>query len=256
MKIKKNNILLFFVLLLITSCKLVLSCELVRDVLEEPFKYTSRSIDTQLLLSKSLEKLIWLNKKNNIGLLRRALQSGANPNYIQKDNIQFFPLLTAVIERSSPAVDLLLKYNANPNQYHTVMGTPLMLASDNIHFSLPIIKSLLQHNAKPNLKLSLKRDTPLISIVENLLSLKHSKRSQWEKKRKKADYLEAIQLLLEHDADPHIKNDRGQSAITIAQHNNDQGLANLLSEGQPILINKLDALLSKKKRHPRQILLL
>ena len=69
------------------------------------------------------------------------------------------------------------------------------------------------------------------------------------------EHIEAIRLLLYHGANPHIKDYRGKSALDIAQENNDLGLVNLLSEGQPILINKLDALLSKKKRHSRQLLL-
>lgn len=182
--------------------------------------------------------------KNELRLLENALQKGADPNYSLKNESL---LITAIQLFDCEAITILLKYGADPNkieQMHTPllrMHTPLLKAS---HYPLCILESLLKHKADPNIRSGYLCSPPtaLLSIIQKLFPTQYCGYSRPEINR--AEHIEAIKLLLYHGANPNIKY-RGKSAIDIAQQNDDLGLVKLLSEAQPILINKLHALLSR-----------
>ena len=90
---------------------------------------------------------VLLRKPANHTLLRSLLAAGANPNISGDKPDDEYPLVIAVKQGRYWAVDVLLRYNANPNLYKQRSALQLAVEMDNY----PVTRALLKQGAHANL---------------------------------------------------------------------------------------------------------
>lgn len=206
----------------------------------------------------------YLITHKKIPLLANLLEKGANPTCAEGVRGTKYFLITALQYDSISAVETLLSHNAHPDRaYKNTPLLQAINALSNIGNKgnkIEIINILLKYNADPNLTIDSK-DTPLMSAIRGLLSWQNNKKPincfQKEINTKIKDHEYLIGLLLYYGADPYLKNTLGVSAFDLAHQNNLYKLTNLLEQAQERLINKLHRLLScGKTPFPSEIALL
>jgi ankyrin repeat protein len=186
--------------------------------------------------------LITACSKENIPMVRLLLERGACPN--QRDCNNAFPLMVATYRANSDLVALLLHHKANPDlpDLSWDYETPLICASRKYKpdSEYPrIITLLLQHKANINLKNKVGCTALAFACVKNLqltqalleaganpnsASKKDNTPLMWivKKYAKTTDEeyqtysIAAIELLRKYGADPTIKNNLGDSPVSLA----------------------------------------
>ena len=141
------------------------------------------------------EELVDLCKINDLSVLRRALQEGANVNALTDGNRTL--LIEAAENGTLELVQLLLKYKADVKAHDYLGRTPLMMAS--CKRRPLIVKALIKEGAEVNEK-DLKGYTAL------MYSVTHGQP-------------ETALALLQKGACTQITNDEGKKAIDFLQDN-------------------------------------
>lgn len=172
-----------------------------------PENINTRYDNGNTLLHLSIYENLWERVED-------LLQRGANPN---NQNIYGdTPLHLAVINRSTDTVRLLLEYGADPNIQNKYGETALYLALMD-KLDNDVVDLLLKFNADPNIR-DKSGNTPL-HVVSNI---------------------ESAQLLLKAGADPNNQNIYGNTPLHRASSNNWEMFVELLLEyeADPCIRNK------------------
>lgn len=173
--------------------------------------------------SGGLTALVLAAREGDIESARALLDAGADIN--QTTNYGWTPLLTATNNKHYRLGMFLLDRGADPNIANKGAWTPLYLATDNANIEggdypvakadmehLPFIKALLDHKANPNARV---KDDTLSRTIFTM---------QWFFEAGATAFLRAsqsgdaalIKLLLSYGADPMVKSDYDDTALTLA----------------------------------------
>lgn len=141
-------------------------------------------------------------EKGDISAVRLLLDHKADTNL--SNNCGETPLLAAIKKNSFDYVNLILEHGAKPNTTDHFKNIPLMCAIEKGNYQ--IVKALLQRGANPNIfhPYSYMHDTPLKIAMSS---------------RYNADGL--LRVLLEHQADPNIADEKGSTTPLIEAIEND-----------------------------------
>lgn len=140
------------------------------------------------------EHFISACRKNKITKVKKMLDDGIDPNYLDDEN--WTALYFGSFHRHYDIVKILLEYGADPNIQNEVGRAPLHVAvSNGYRGDLSIVKLLLKKEADPNV-LDQWNQTPLLLTG-------HSNP-------------EIIKKLLKYKADPNIQNIDGDTPLYIA----------------------------------------
>lgn len=146
-------------------------------------------------------------RSGNINIIKMLLINGANPdveipiinNVFSKYNCLMYSLLNTEIE----TIKLLLEYKANPNIICNNQ-LPIFFIIKNIEkFGIDIIKRLLSNNINLNV-IDVHGYTPLMYLIDKINN---------------NETLNILLLLLEHGANPNIKNKFGMTVLHLAIKN-------------------------------------
>jgi ankyrin repeat protein len=133
--------------------------------------------------------------------------------------------LTATNNRHYKLSEYLIEHGADVNKVNKGNWTPLYLATDNRNIEggdfpvpkpdmdhLDYIKFLLEHGATPNLRV---KDNTLTRTIFTMQWFLEAGATPFIRAAQSSD-LELLKLLLAHGADPMIKTDHGDTALTAA----------------------------------------
>jgi ankyrin repeat protein len=151
------------------------------------------------------------------------LAAGANVNQVTEYG--WTPLLTATNNRHYKLSEYLIEHGANVNLANKGAWTPLYLAVDNRNIeggdfpvpkpdmdNLEYIQFLLDHGANPNVRV---KDNTLTRTIFTMQWFFEAGASPFVRASQSGD-TELMKLLLAHGADPMIKTDFGDTALTAA----------------------------------------
>jgi ankyrin repeat protein len=148
------------------------------------------------------------------------IQRGADVN-IREDSIGATPLISASLNGSSKLVELLIKNNANVNEKTYDGLSALHYACEEGH--IKTIRLLIENDADVNARSIASRQGALNDpLFQPLLNEKGLSLLSGATPLMSASYRgneEVVILLLQHQADPTILNDRGESALDFAEKN-------------------------------------
>lgn len=139
-------------------------------------------------------------------VLRRLLELGADPNAPMVHGLPTLPLLRAVQENQGEAIDLLLEFFADPNLADGWQKTPLHQAA--LKAQGDVIRRLLVSGGDPSLAQAPTGNTPLHVLMENWRDTHSGDAS--------TDHLDSLQTLMQHGANPWLRNRAGQSVWDVA----------------------------------------
>jgi len=170
-----------------------------------------------------LTALIMAARENDIESARLLLAAGADVN--ATSNAGWSPLLMATNNRNYQLGKVLVDHGADVNKANAMAFTPLYLATDNRNIEggdypvpkpdmdhLEFIKILLDHGANPNARVNGNTETRTIFTM------------QWFMEAGATAFVRAAQsgdtalmkLLLAHGADPKVKTNLGDTALSAA----------------------------------------
>lgn len=141
--------------------------------------------------------------------LLALLNAGADPNVIDPGRRE--PLIFNAVDSDGEALKALLSHGANPDARDRRGRTALHIAA--AHRRLTSLRLLLDHGADVNAQ-DISGQTPLYEAVVN-------------------DFLDGVKLLLDRGGDPAIVCKGGDTALSVAQSDNQTALLNLLRRHMP-----------------------
>jgi ankyrin repeat protein len=173
--------------------------------------------------SGALTALVLAAREGDIESARYLLDAGADINQVTEYG--WTALLTATNNRHYKLGLFLLERGANPNIANKGNWTPLYLATDNANIEggdypvpkadmdhLPYIKALLDHGADPNARV---KDDTLSRTIFTMQWFFESGATAFLRASQSGDTA-LMKLLLEHGADPMLKSDYEDTALTLA----------------------------------------
>ena len=170
-----------------------------------------------------LTPLIFAAREGDLESARALLDAGANVN--QPSEYGWTPLLTAVNNRNYQLAKLLIERGADVNLANKGGWTPLYLATDNRNIEggdypvpkpdmdhLELIELLLQKGANANARI---KDNTLTRTIFTMQWFLEDGATPFIRASQSAD-TELMKLLLKYGADPKIKTNFGDTALTAA----------------------------------------
>jgi ankyrin repeat protein len=170
-----------------------------------------------------LTALIFAAREGDIESATALLDAGADVN--QTSEYGWTPLLTAVNNRNYRLARSLLDRGANPNLANKGGWTPLYLATDNRNIEggdypvpradidhLELIQALLDKGADPNATV---RENTLTRTIFTMQWFFESGASPFLRAAQSND-VELMTLLLKYKADPKVRTDMGDTALTLS----------------------------------------
>jgi ankyrin repeat protein len=170
-----------------------------------------------------LTSLVLAAREGDLESSKLLLEAGADVN--QTTEYGWTPLLTATNNRHYKLAEFLIEHGADVNKSNKGKWTPLYLATDNRNIEggdfpvpkpdidhLELIKFLLDHGANPNLQI---KDNTLTRTIFTMQWFVEGGATPFIRAAQSSD-LEVMRLLLAHGADPLIKTDLGDTALTAA----------------------------------------
>ena len=170
-----------------------------------------------------LTALVLAAREGDLECAKLLLESGADVN--QPTEYGWTPLLTATNNRHYKLAEYLIEHGADVNRANKGKWTPLYLATDNRNIEggdfpvpkpdmdhLEYIKFLLDHGGNPNLQA---KDNTLTRTIFTMQWFIEAGATPFIRAAQSSD-LELLKLLLAHGADPFIKTDHGDTALTAA----------------------------------------
>lgn len=171
----------------------------------------------------ALTALVLAAREGDIESTKLLLAAGADANQVTEYG--WTPLLTAANNRHYRLAQYLIEHGADINLANKGGWTPLYLATDNRNIEggdfpvpkpdidhLQFIKFLLEHGANPNLRV---KDNTLTRTIFTMQWFFESGATPFIRASQSGD-TELMKLLLAHGADPKIKTDYQDSALTVA----------------------------------------
>jgi ankyrin repeat protein len=170
-----------------------------------------------------LTAMIFAAREGDLESTKALLDAKADIN--QTTEYGWTPLLTAINNRNYKLAMYLLERGANPNIANKGGWTPLYLATDNRNIEggdypvprpdldhLEIIQALLDKGADPNATI---RENTLTRTIFTMQWFFESGASPFLRAAQSSD-TELMKLLLKYKADPKIRTDYGDTALTLA----------------------------------------
>jgi ankyrin repeat protein len=170
-----------------------------------------------------LTALVFAAREGDIESTSLLLEAGADIN--QPTEYGWTPLLTATNNRHYKLGAMLLDWGADVNAANKGKWTPLYLATDNRNIEggdypvrkpdmehLDYIKLLLDHGADPNGRI---KDNTLSRTIFTMQWFLESGAVPFIRAAQSSD-TELMKLLLQYGADPKLKSDHGDTALTAA----------------------------------------
>ena len=170
-----------------------------------------------------LTALVLAAREGDLESTKLLLAAGADVNQITEYG--WSPLLTATNNRHYKLAEYLIEHGANVNLANKGNWTPLYLATDNRNIEggdfpvskpdkdhLDYIKFLLDHGANPNSRV---KDNTLTRTIFTMQWFFEAGASPFIRASQSGD-TELMKLLLAHGADPMLKTDYGDTALTAA----------------------------------------
>ena len=162
-------------------------------------------------------------REGDLESTKLLLAAGADVN--QTTEYGWTPLLTATNNRHYILSEYLIEHGADVNKANKGNWTPLYLATDNRNIEggdfpvpkadidhLDFIKFLLDHKANTNVRI---KDNTLTRTIFTMQWFLEAGATPFIRASQSGD-LELLKLLLAHGADPMIKTDHGDTALTAA----------------------------------------
>jgi ankyrin repeat protein len=170
-----------------------------------------------------LTSLVLAAREGDLESSKLLLGAGADIN--QTTEYGWTPLLTATNNRHYKLATFLIENGADINKPNKGNWTPLYLAVDNANIEggdfpvprpdtdhLEFIKFLLDHGANPNVRV---KDNTLTRTIFTMQWFQEAGATPFIRAAQSSD-LEVLKLLLAHRADPMIKTDHDDTALTAA----------------------------------------
>ena len=170
-----------------------------------------------------LTALVFAAREGDMESARLLLEAGADMN--QATEYGWTPLLTATNNRHYKLGAMLLDWGADVNAANKGKWTPLYLATDNRNIEggdypvqkpdmdhLEYIKLLLDHGADPNGRI---KDNTLSRTIFTMQWFLESGAVPFVRAAQSSDTA-LMKLLLQYGADPKLKTDHGDTALTAA----------------------------------------
>jgi uncharacterized protein len=170
-----------------------------------------------------LTALVLAAREGDMESARLLLAAGADIN--QATEYGWSPLLTAANNRQYRLAQFLIERGADVNQVNKGNWSPLYLATDNRNIEggdfpvpkpdidhLDFIRFLLDHGANPNIRI---KDNTLTRTIFTMQWFLEGGATPFIRAAQSSD-LELLKLLLAKGADPMIKTDHADSALTAA----------------------------------------
>src|SRR5262245_17900903 len=170
-----------------------------------------------------LTALVLAGREGDMESAKLLLDKGANVNQVTEYG--WSPLLTATNNRHYKLAEYLIQHGADVNLANKGNWTPLYLATDNRNIEggdfpvpkpdidhLEYIKFLLDHDANPNAR---SKDNTLTRTIFTMQWFLESGATPFVRAAQSSD-IELLKLLLQYGADPLLKTDFGDTALTAA----------------------------------------
>jgi ankyrin repeat protein len=170
-----------------------------------------------------LTALVFAAREGDAESVEQLLRAGANVN--QTTEYGWTPLLTATNNRHYKLGELLIEWGADPNISNKGGWTPLYLATDNRNIEggdypvpkpdmdhLEYIQFLLDHGANPNLRA---KDNTLTRTIFTMQWFQEAGATPFVRAAQSSDTA-LMKLLLAYGADPKLRTDFGDTALTAA----------------------------------------
>jgi len=170
-----------------------------------------------------LTALVLAGREGDLESTKLLLAAGADVN--QTTEYGWTPLLTATNNRHYGLAEYLIEHGADVNKVNKGNWTPLYLATDNRNIEggdfpvpkpdidhLEYIKFLLQHGANPNIPA---KDNTLTRTIFTMQWFQEAGTTPFIRAAQSSD-LELLKLLLANGADPMIKTEHADTALTTA----------------------------------------
>jgi ankyrin repeat protein len=170
-----------------------------------------------------LTALVFAAREGDLESAKLLVEAGADVN--QTTEYGWTPLLTATNNRHYKLAEYFIEHGADVNRANKGKWTPLYLATDNRNIEggdfpvpkpdldhLEYIKFLLDHGANPNAQA---KDNTLTRTIFTMQWFTEDGATPFVRAAQSSD-LELMKLLLAHHADPLMKTNHGDTALTAA----------------------------------------
>jgi ankyrin repeat protein len=170
-----------------------------------------------------LTALVFAAREGDLESAKALIEAGADVN--QTTEYGWTPLLTATNNRHYRLAEYLIEHGADVNRANKGKWTPLYLATDNRNIEggdfpvpkpdldhLAYIKFLLDHGANPNAQA---KDNTLTRTIFTMQWFTEDGATPFVRAAQSSD-LELLKLLLAYHADPLMKTNHGDTALTAA----------------------------------------
>jgi ankyrin repeat protein len=170
-----------------------------------------------------LTAMIFAAREGDLESTKALLEHGAKVNQVSEYG--WTPLLTAINNRNYALALYLLDHGADPNLANKGGWTPLYIATDNRNIEggdypvpkpdvdhMVLIKALLDHGANVN---AVVKENTLTRTIFTMQWFFESGASPFLRAAQSSD-VDLMKVLLEHGADPKIRTDYGDTALTLA----------------------------------------